>query len=210
MPVIRKGENILVVKMPFAERKNPEWMYILGEFDVKLIGKYKKIVPIDEEKGFGSVVGQGMPFYGGNLIYECEFETKTDGDAYIKCEGFRGPVIRAFVDNEDTGVIAIQPYTVKKEKLKAGKHKLKLILCNIVFLKKLHYFCILGKYASCFFKGILIHRFYYKLKNAFFLNSCSKSCYICYVWYVKTFCRHTAIDIWFYGIGQHIVRMFFF
>ncbi|MBE7011806.1 MAG: hypothetical protein E7415_03945 [Ruminococcaceae bacterium] len=128
LPIIKKGENVLIVKIPFAERKNPEWMYILGEFDVKLIGKYKKIVPIDNEKGFGSVTGQGMPFYGGSLIYESEFETKNDGAAYIKCEGFRGPVIRAFVDNEDAGVIAIQPYTVKVNSLKAGKHKLKLIL----------------------------------------------------------------------------------
>ena len=121
-------ENVLIVKMPFAERKNVEWMYILGEFDVKLIGKYKKIVAIDEEKGFGSVTAKGMPFYGGSLIYECEFETKNDGDAYIKCGAFRGPVIRAFVDGEDIGVVAIQPYTVKAENLRAGKHKLTLKL----------------------------------------------------------------------------------
>ena len=70
----------------------------------------------------------GMPFYGGNLVYECDFETKEDGDAYIKCGGFRGPVIRAFVDGEDAGVIAIQPYTLKVENLKAGKHKLEFKL----------------------------------------------------------------------------------
>lgn len=134
MPIIKKGENILIVKVPFAERKNLEWLYILGEFDVKLVGTYKKIVAIDEEKGFGSVVNQGMPFYGGNLVYECEFETKENGDAYIKCGAFRGPVIRAFVDDKDAGIIAIQPYTVKVENLKAGKHKLKFVLygnrCN--------------------------------------------------------------------------------
>lgn len=134
MPVIREGENILTVKLPFAERKNLEWLYILGEFDVKLIGRYKKIVPIDKEKGFGDVVSMGMPFYGGTLIYEAEFETKTDGDAYIKVGSFRGPVIRAYVDNKDIGIIAIQPYRLKVPKLKKGKHSLKLVLygnrCN--------------------------------------------------------------------------------
>lgn len=134
LPRINKGENILTVKIPFAERTNLEWLYILGEFDVKLVGTAKKIVPIDEEKGFGSVTNMGMPFYGGSLVYECEFETTKDGDAYIRCGAFRGPVIRAYVDDTDAGVIAIQPYTVKVKDLKAGKHKLSFTLygnrCN--------------------------------------------------------------------------------
>ena len=134
LPKIKTGENTLVVKLPFAERTNLEWLYVLGEFDVKLVGTYKKIVPIDEEKGFGSVVNMGMPFYGGSLEYECDFETSVDGDAYISVGTFRGPVIRAFVDGEDAGVIAIQPYKVKVPNLKKGKHTLKLKLygnrCN--------------------------------------------------------------------------------
>ncbi len=128
LPKIQKGKNILLVKMPFAEKVNPEWLYILGEFDVKLIGSRKRLVPIDEEKGFGRVQHKGMPFYGGSLLYHCEFETKTDGDAHLHVGGFRGPVVQVLIDGKDAGIVAIQPYNLTIPGLQAGKHTLTLKL----------------------------------------------------------------------------------
>lgn len=134
MPKINAGENTLIVKMPFAEKTNLEWLYVLGEFDVKLVGTEKTIVPIDDNKGFGKVQYMGMPFYGGSLIYKSEFKTNANGDAYIRVGGFRGPVIKVFVDGKAVGIVAIQPYNIKVKGLNAGKHTIELKLygnrCN--------------------------------------------------------------------------------
>lgn len=134
LPTIRRGDNTLVVKAPLAERKNLEWMYILGDFDVELRGCDKTIIPASKTVGFGSVTTQGMPFYGGNLVYTCEFENQQSGDALIRVNGFRGPAIRAYLDGKDMGLIALSPYTVTAKDLSAGTHTLELKLygnrCN--------------------------------------------------------------------------------
>lgn len=134
LPHIHAGENTLVVVAPFAERKNLEWMYVLGEFDVQLRGCDKMILPATGQIGFGSVTNQGMPFYGGSLTYRCDFETHESGDAHIRVSSYRGPVIRAFVDGKDIGLIAYAPYRLIAENLPAGKHTLELKLygnrCN--------------------------------------------------------------------------------
>ena len=134
LPHIHAGDNTLVVTAPFAERKNLEWMYILGDFDVQLRGCDKMILPAANQIGFGSVTNQGLPFYGGSLIYRCDFETHESGDAHIRVSSYRGPVIRAFVDGKDLGLIAYAPYRLIAENLPAGKHTLELKLygnrCN--------------------------------------------------------------------------------
>ena len=36
LPPIKRGENILEIKMPFKNSTNLEYCYILGEFNVKI------------------------------------------------------------------------------------------------------------------------------------------------------------------------------
>ncbi|MBO5842216.1 MAG: hypothetical protein J6R46_04385, partial [Clostridia bacterium] len=45
LPALRKGENVLRVTIPFAERSNCEAMYLLGNFGVQIMGRLTKIVP---------------------------------------------------------------------------------------------------------------------------------------------------------------------
>lgn len=72
---IVKGENVLILKMPFGEKTNPEWCYLLGKFGVKLTGKDALLTSKPEKIGYGDYSTQGLSFYGGNLIYEAMVET---------------------------------------------------------------------------------------------------------------------------------------
>lgn len=139
LPKIKKGMNTLTVTAPLSERTNIEWLYILGEFNVKLIGCEKTITAATENFGFGSITDYGMPFYGGNIVYKCEFETHEKGNARISVHGYRGPLVRAFVDGKDIGVIAFAPYSAVCKSLAAGKHTLELKL----FGNRANSFCAL-------------------------------------------------------------------
>lgn len=127
LPPIKSGINELIVTMPFGKRTSTEWCYILGEFGVKTVGAFSVITNLPEKYGFSSLTGQGMPFYGGNVIYETEIETP-ECSAVIEANYYRGALIRVLVDGEDKGIIAFSPYKLNIEGLSAGKHKVEFVL----------------------------------------------------------------------------------
>lgn len=127
LPAIRKGENILVVTMPFGRTTNTEWCYLLGEFNVRLEGTETTLLPPTTEIGFSSITEQGLPFYGGNLTYRFEADLPA-GDLVIRASRYRGAAMRVAVDGEDKGILAFDPYTVTIEGISAGKHTIELTL----------------------------------------------------------------------------------
>ena len=111
---IKKGLNQLTVKIPFGKRTNTEWCYILGEFCVKVEGTISTIIPLTNKIGFSSLTNQGMPFYGGNVIYKTEIETPN-------CSA-------VLIDGKDKGVIAFSPYKLRVDGLTKGKHTVEFVL----------------------------------------------------------------------------------
>ncbi|MBP3360998.1 MAG: hypothetical protein J6N52_09110 [Clostridia bacterium] len=125
LPKLKKGENVLEVKVPIGKRISIESLYLLGDFDVVLRGTSKKICARTQTAAFGSITNQGMPFYGGNIEYEAEFETP-DCDADITISRYRGALLKVSVDDSDEQRLVIAPYKVSFKGLKAGKHTLKI------------------------------------------------------------------------------------
>ena len=123
LPPLRAGKNELVVRLPFGKRTNTEWCYILGDFGVKVEGRIATIIDAPEQIGFSDLATQGMPFYGGNLIYRTEIETP-DCTAVIRANYYRAALLKVFVDGEEKGVIAFSPYWLKIPNLKKGKHEI--------------------------------------------------------------------------------------
>ena len=122
LPTIPAGVSELEVEYPFGQRTALEWMYILGDFDVEVDGKYAVIKAPRREIGFDSIVDQGMPFYSGALTYH--LETKTNGGALeVTVPQYRGSAIRVTVDGEQSKMLVYQPYRVKFDGLAAGTHK---------------------------------------------------------------------------------------
>ena len=109
--------------MPFTKSISIENMYILGDFDVRAGGASAVILPKSENLAFGSIVGQGMPFYGGNVSYISQIETPRCS-LQISVPHYKGALVKVFVDGEDKGIIAFSPYKVTIDNLAAGKHEI--------------------------------------------------------------------------------------
>ncbi len=128
LPEISVGENVLEITYPYTEHTNLEWCQILGTFGVKVIGCEKILVKMQEKIGFGSIVPQGLPFYGANVEYSFEVELEKDGAVEIEASYFRGALIGVDLDGERRGRIALPPYKVFLPDVKKGKHKVNLTL----------------------------------------------------------------------------------
>ncbi len=127
LPIIKKGENELMLTLPFAKHTNVENCFILGDFGVNVEGENIKFTTKEEKITFGDITKQCMPFYGGNLTYIFEIETEKDG-IQISAPHYRGSLISVSIDGEEKGVIVFDPYILNVDCLEKGKHRVELTL----------------------------------------------------------------------------------
>ena len=117
---LKIGENILEVSIPFGQRTNVEWAYLLGDFGVEVNGQNVVIVPKREKLAFGSITNQGFPFYGGNVTYHIPVETEK-GELVIRSSQYRGSLQFVSADGKELPII-YPPYTENLGNVDAGKH----------------------------------------------------------------------------------------
>ncbi len=117
------GKNSLTIKVPFSRKHYLENYYLIGDFGVKVLGGFAKIVSKEEKIGYSSIVYQGMPFYGGAISYKTKIQTQA-GVMRITARDFAGALVRVFVDGKDAGEIAFAPYSLIVEGLSEGEHAL--------------------------------------------------------------------------------------
>ena len=124
---IHRGVNRLSIKIPFCRKTNLEWMYILGEFGVRVAGDEAVIVKAADTLRFGSIVTQGFPFYTGNIHYELE-ASLPEGQAcvYLEVPHFTAPVLEVAVDGKPAGIIAYAPHKLCLGALKGGVHTIEV------------------------------------------------------------------------------------
>ena len=120
LPGIRTGENRLEIISPYTRKSNVEWCYLLGAFGVEVYGNQAKVVPMPEKIGFSDLTAQKLPFYGGNLTYECEVDAKR-GEYRIQIPKYRASLLKVAVDGEEKGRICYSPYEVDLGNLE-GRH----------------------------------------------------------------------------------------
>ncbi len=126
LPPLKKGVNILEIKVAVGTRTNLENYYLLGDFGVKVEGTRKTIIPPVRRLGFGSIVGQGLPFYTGNLLYK--FRVCVTGQLKIRIPGYRGGLLKVFADGRDWGNVAFSPYLADLSGLEPGEHEIAIRL----------------------------------------------------------------------------------
>ena len=128
LPAVRKGRNELIVTQPFGERTNPEAMFILGDFGVRVEGDSAVITDgIDRKTFFGDLTRQGLPFYGGTVKYTFSAEAK-NGRIAVKASWYRGALIKVFCDGVIAGRIINPPYILTIDGLSDGAHEITLEL----------------------------------------------------------------------------------
>ena len=125
LPKLIEGENLLEIEVPIGRRTNLECFYLLGDFGVRVSGANKLITAPVRKLSFGDIVGQGLPFYTGNIVYS--FKVETEGDFTVRVPQYRGGLVKVMVDGEEVGPIAFSPYSLKV-KAEAGEHLVQLCL----------------------------------------------------------------------------------
>ena len=128
LPDLRKGKNSLIVRVPISKRVSIENMFLLGDFCVRVDGAVATITKKREKIAFGSVVNQGMPFYGGAVTYKMPFTLEKPSDIRIIASRYEGALISARLDGKEIGNIVYSPYAIEACNLDAGEHILEFTL----------------------------------------------------------------------------------
>ncbi|CAN7253285.1 hypothetical protein LJR153_001112 [Paenibacillus sp. LjRoot153] len=123
---VSAGELNIHMKIAYASHIDVENMYLLGDFGVKVVGNKASITKHPEKLGFSDICHQGLPFYGGNVRYEYEFEVVEAAEYEVGITKFRAPLIGVSVDGKRTGTIAYSPYRAPLGYLGKGKHSVVL------------------------------------------------------------------------------------
>jgi hypothetical protein len=127
LPALVKGENLIDVKLTIGKIHGVEPMYLLGDFDIDLVGIEKSIRAPRRKLGFDSIKAQGMPFYSGNLVYKREIDTPAC-DLTVSVGKYRGDLVGVRLDGKTVGNIILPPYRLTIKDVSAGKHTLELVL----------------------------------------------------------------------------------
>jgi hypothetical protein len=126
LPAIRRGTNVLELTLPYGRAVNVEAMYLLGDFGVRVAGTLTTLTPPVRTLAFGDITRQGLPFYGGNIVYHLEAECG-GSELLVGASCYRGHLLRVRVDGVDRGVIAYSPYELKIPGLSRGKHRVDMV-----------------------------------------------------------------------------------
>ena len=129
LPSIKKGTNVLELIYNFNITTNIERVYILGDFGVSVAGHQAHIIPLNTSTlRFGDFTRQGLPFYAGDILYECSLSNPTPGPVVLEIPHFKAPVITVAIHAQPEQVfrIAFPPYQVCIGDLPAGTHTLSI------------------------------------------------------------------------------------
>lgn len=122
LPGLKKGENILEARLPYHMSVNVEAMFLLGQFGVSVKGSTAFITELPGKIGFGDICSQGLPFYGGNVVYRVPVELPEDGELSVQVPRFRNPLIEVILDGERSRDLFKSPYRVDFGQVEKGKH----------------------------------------------------------------------------------------
>lgn len=123
LPELAAGENVIEVTLPFSQRSNTEWCYLLGDFGVRVQGRKKTLIPPVRQLAFGDSTAQGLPFYAGNLCYHLDIET-TGKNLLVRVPQYRGALLGVELDGRDAGRIVFAPNMLEIADVPAGRHRL--------------------------------------------------------------------------------------
>lgn len=132
LPGLKAGVNELEIQVPIGARTTVEWAYLLGDFGVHVFGKNTKIVNKPETIAFGSITGQGFPFYTGNITYHIPVETE-GGRVTLRSGYYIGGMQEVSVDKKESVPMIYPPYTVDFGVMDQGMHQIDLTLYGTRF-----------------------------------------------------------------------------
>ena len=124
-PDLTPGLHSLEISLPFRPKTDLESCYLLGDFGVRVQGTRCTLTEPVRLLYFGDWSTQGLPFYGGNVIYQIPLDTEQAGRVRVRATKFHTPLWKAGNTEDVTGALAPYEAYVTVEK---GKQILPLIV----------------------------------------------------------------------------------
>ncbi|MCL2221111.1 MAG: hypothetical protein FWC20_02985 [Oscillospiraceae bacterium] len=124
-PELAKGDNELLLEIDFKKAANVENCFLLGRFGVEVKGKKAEIIEYPEKLPFGDLRQMGLPFYGGNVTYNCHI-TSTGKPLRLEATYFRAPLLKVNLNGKPIGRVAYAPYSLDLGELPKGQHEVKI------------------------------------------------------------------------------------
>lgn len=111
LPDIMAGENLLELMMDYDDGTDLEWMYILGDFGVALMGAHTRLCPKPEKLYWGDYTRQGFPFYTGNITYLARLPAECAGrDCALQVPYYAGAAVKVSADDGQEKMLAFLPH----------------------------------------------------------------------------------------------------
>ena len=123
---LREGENLLEIEVPFGKVTTVENAFLLGDFGVEVTGREAVITESVRELAFGDWTRQGLPFYGGNVVYHAEIRLEDGGQCALEATHFAQPVLGVAMDGAARGLIAVSPWRADLGRPNPGAHRVDL------------------------------------------------------------------------------------
>ncbi len=122
------GRNVLELAGTMDADCNLEACFLLGEFGVTVDGADARVTGPLPGVGFGDWREQGLPFYGGSVVFRTRVQPDLgDGERLcVEVPEFGGVCVRVLVDGQEAGVVGWQPHEVDVTDLAAGKDEVEL------------------------------------------------------------------------------------
>ncbi|MBR2988177.1 MAG: hypothetical protein IKC64_00460 [Clostridia bacterium] len=149
LPNLKKGKNTLIVKVPISKRISMENMFLLGNFGVRTEGTKSTVVALPKELAFGSIVNQGLPFYGAVVNYELPVTLRKDATLKVFVPRYKGALVGVKLDGKEVGNIVYSPYCLEIKGVEKGKHTITLSL----YCSRVYSFSGLHCSANVYWKG---------------------------------------------------------
>ncbi len=137
LPELMLGGNVVEVEYRYGRKVDLECLYLIGDFSVRVDGCCRTLGAPVRELAFGDITRQGLPFYGGNIVYHLEASAQ-GGEIEVEASSYRGSMLSCSVGGLEKPLI-FAPYRATFD-VKPGVHKLDINYygCRVNTFGQLH------------------------------------------------------------------------
>ena len=125
LPTLTAGKHTLEITYRYGRKVDLESLYLIGDFGVRVAGCRATLTAPVTELAFGDITCQGLPFYGGNIVYHLEADAP-GGYLCFEASCYRGAMLSVAADGAEAQPIIFAPYRTELQGIAPGKTRLAL------------------------------------------------------------------------------------
>ena len=118
LPGFEAGTHGLELIIDYNRKTYIEWCYLLGDFGVEVRGHRAWIIEPVRDLAFGDWTVQGLPFYAGNVTYQCRMPVGGE-QMSLRVPHFAGALVKVETEKEAIP-LAFAPFRAELGKKTAG------------------------------------------------------------------------------------------